>query len=73
MNTRGGGGQRAEAEERTIDKHVARRSGQGGGDAVEVPCQPHLASKARGVGEAECHVEHVVFIVLLGGKVMRWW
>jgi len=47
-----------------VDKHIARRAGEGGDHAIELARDMHLAAEARAVREAERHVEHVVLVVL---------
>ena len=50
---------------RTVYEHIPRGRGERGDDAVQVPRQAHLASQAGGVREPECHIEHIVLVILV--------
>lgn len=54
----------ARRERLTIYEHITRSARERRGNAIELARELHLAAETRGLGKAERHVKHVIFVVL---------
>lgn len=48
----------------TVDKHVSGGGRKGGSHAIEFSSKPNLTPKSACVSKPECHIQHVVLIIL---------